>query len=360
MFKNTSTRQILATSSGNCSARAGRWPRIDRLCQLACMMLLLVSTRYAYANLGGQGPAREGQIALSDAEAGAGSERRTIRLLALLEPDDGPPTMVAIHEFLGESVDVTIWRPGQGQKRVLMPAAQLVGLHWSDHWCRDGECVPARFRIVETVRDETHNTMPAHGANDDIWLYRVDVTTRDDPGVEDWKNLCKPDAGGQSRGILLSGQWNRRGDFGRDGYTVACTSGAISKCVRTWGYKPWKRLSAGAGAPVSLHSLHLACVRAARADYCGNGRAHTREGTVIDLFDRYGFNRRQAASDFSREAGFTPDGASFMQRTRWPLGTEASGLSCAPPALERDASTIEAPIEVWSRNRSGGPMHASS
>jgi ADYC domain len=73
--------------------------------------------------------------------------------------------------------------------------------------------------------------------------------------------------------------WNK---FGLEGtndefFTMACTAGAIGKCYR-WGYQGWKPFD-------EAKSYVQACTRMAMADYCGDGRSHTTEGTPIDLFD---------------------------------------------------------------------------
>jgi len=47
------------------------------------------------------------------------------------------------------------------------------------------------------------------------------------------------------------------------------------------GYKPWKVVNGQ-----SLWAYHQACTRMMRADYCGDGRPHTREGTPIYIDDR--------------------------------------------------------------------------
>jgi hypothetical protein len=55
-----------------------------------------------------------------------------------------------------------------------------------------------------------------------------------------------------------------------------------------------------------------------RADYCGNGRAHTKDGTAIDIYDRLRIQTRTPQSGMILEAAWSPDGAVFINRTRWP------------------------------------------
>ncbi len=130
----------------------------------------------------------------------------------------------------------------------------------------------------------------------------------------DWRPYCEPDAQGRSRAVALQGSWDLRGRYlPSSRITFGCTSGAIGKCVR-WGYRPWTTV-----AGRSLRPLHLACVRMVRADYCGDGRAHTRDGTFIDVFDRLGVQQREAVPDrpVLFEAGWSPDGATYLAHPRW-------------------------------------------
>ncbi|MBZ4416038.1 ADYC domain-containing protein [Myxococcus sp. RHSTA-1-4] len=137
---------------------------------------------------------------------------------------------------------------------------------------------------------------------------------------QEWENPCLADGRVPApRALAVRGVWDgsgaRRDAPGK--LTLACETGAISKCVR-WGYKPWAERDGK-----SLADLHQACTRMARADYCGNGRSHTRDNTVIDLYDGLGVQSRttesSAAWDMARaafEAAWAPDGAACLARTR--------------------------------------------
>ena len=89
-----------------------------------------------------------------------------------------------------------------------------------------------------------------------------------------WKNLCIPDADNVAKAIPLTGSWDETGKHteSSDMITFGCTSGVLAKCVR-FGYKPWKTVKGKL-----LRDYHQACTRMVRADYCGNGKSHTREG----------------------------------------------------------------------------------
>ena len=88
-------------------------------------------------------------------------------------------------------------------------------------------------------------------------------------------DLCAADATGRSLGFPIPD--------GRGGFDLICTSGAVGKCIR-WGYRPWEERPGGP----SLRALHQACTRMVRADYGGDGQATTRDGMMIDLYDRFG------------------------------------------------------------------------
>jgi hypothetical protein len=111
--------------------------------------------------------------------------------------------------------------------------------------------------------------------------------------------------------------------------TLACETGVITKCIR-WGYKPWTSRDGQ-----SLAELHQACTRMARADYCGDGQSHTREGTLIDMYDRMGVLAATTESspewDLSRvsfEAAWAPDGATCLARTRDGRALETISQEC--------------------------------
>jgi ADYC domain len=138
-----------------------------------------------------------------------------------------------------------------------------------------------------------------------------------------WSNLCQPDPDGRRLGFPLQGAFTPDGRHvdapGR--LLVTCTGGAEGKCVR-FGHKPWGR--APDGTPLAPY--YQACVRLVRADYCGDGVGHTRDGTPVDLFDRVGVQ----ADGMTLEAAFGPGGAACVRHARLPdvLGTDAPAAPC--------------------------------
>jgi len=115
--------------------------------------------------------------------------------------------------------------------------------------------------------------------------------------------ICRGDAQGRNLGFPVPD--------GRGGFDLTCTSGAIGKCIR-WGYRPWDERPGGA----PLAALHRACVHMARADYGGDGQAHTRNGTLIDMQDGYGIQRFETQVPMAFEAAWGFDGAVCIARPR--------------------------------------------
>lgn len=134
-----------------------------------------------------------------------------------------------------------------------------------------------------------------------------------DSADSQWKNLCTPDAENVAKAIPLTGSWDETGKHteSSDIITFGCTSGVLAKCVR-FGYKPWKTVKGK-----SLREYHQACTRMARADYCGNGKSHTREGTPIDVYDELGIQKKTPNNGMVFEAAWSSDGATFINRPRW-------------------------------------------
>ena len=272
------------------------------------------------------------------------------RLQGVIDDPDGPgPQLVEVVGFRGDLVEMLVWRATTGWRREARAATALVGLRWLEHRCHeDRRCPRVEYRIRAVRRDESHNTMAEYADNSlDIWLYEIEFQDRTETRPSAWKPACEQGPDGATGGVFVDGHWNSHGAWHAEGYTFACTSGVIAKCVRDFGYKPWKHLhSQRTGGDVALAPLHRACVRAARADYCGDGASHTRDGTLIDMFDRYGFNVRESGTGMMREAGFSGDGAVWLERPRydWPR------CNAADVRLSESRATVsaEALITVYS------------
>lgn len=118
-----------------------------------------------------------------------------------------------------------------------------------------------------------------------------------------FEDLCLPDAEGRRLGFPVPD--------GRDGFKLICTSGADGKCIRL-GYRPWEER---VGGP-PLGALHRACIRMIRADYGGDDGTWTRDGIVIDIYDRYGVQNPDRTADMTFEAGWSESGAVCVAHAR--------------------------------------------
>ena len=171
----------------------------------------------------------------------------------------------------------------------------------------------------------------------DIYLYTFSV--RENPSLE-WRPLCRPDARGRISGFPLAGSWDEHGNHVADGnVTITCLSGVVGKCVRL-GYKPWHSHE----GKQSMWDFHQACTRMMRADYCGNGIAHTRNGTPIDVFDRLGIQKETVQTDMQFEAAWSSDGATCIVKPRlkdssWSL--EDLVRQCPERFLKNDGKVAE-------------------
>ena len=156
-------------------------------------------------------------------------------------------------------------------------------------------------------------------ADQEIYLYRVLYKNSPD---SQWQNLCKSDGDNLTKAMLLWGEWDEKGThINNEEVTIACTSGVLAKCVR-WGYKPWKTLEG-----IALRDYHQACTRMARADYCGNGISHTKDGTIID-------HQKTEDNGMVFEAAWGTDGAILIHRPRYSETLEQIQLNC-PEKLPR-------------------------
>jgi hypothetical protein len=147
-------------------------------------------------------------------------------------------------------------------------------------------------------------------------------------GTGNWQPACLADGDGKHVAIPLTATWDDHGNRVASStlFTFGCTTGAVAKCYR-WGYRPWVT---GYG---DLAVAHWTCTRVARADYCGNGTSHTRDGTLINLWDNLPSPGPIAAHDTTPlgmlfEAGWDPNGVVCLSHARWLLDGPVIALGC--------------------------------
>lgn len=288
-------------------------------------------------------------LVLAGALAGASRDAQAQSAQPVQPTQPTQPTQIEITRFAGDTVHATV-RDETGQPRATrLHPRDLTGITWTSSACDGARCETIIHRIVEVAPDTSTNTMVHHGDNSDVWLYRVEYSLASAPGQ--WHGACQGDTG-NAMGIFVNGQWSQDGTWQPAGWTFSCPSGVVSKCVRSWGYKPWKTLRSPAHGDVDLLPLHLACVRAARADYCGDGISYTRDGTLVDMFDVYGFNVPEHLPGFAEESTFDEQGAISVSFPRWPNATPtATGWrfdACERPRQVTPQRRVTALIHVWS------------
>jgi hypothetical protein len=213
----------------------------------------------------------------------------------------------------------------RGSKDVA-PGTQLDGLS------EDGASIHLRIDWVSPDPKGPDPTTP---------LYGVSVKAGDA-----WVPYCAPDRTGVRAAYALSGSYSTSRPWQDSGaVTFACTSGALGKCVRL-GYAPWRSTRDGR----SLRPFHEACVRMIRADYCGDGRTHTVDGTPIDVHDAIGVQSREPpdpAHPRVLEAGWSPSGATFLHRARLADDVAAIVAECPDKLAGRtSAAGAAAPTDA--------------
>lgn len=211
------------------------------------------------------------------------------------------------------SVEGTQFRVAAADSTVL-PQDQLPGTVLT---IGDGSGRQRHIRIDAVERD----TRDPAG---EVMLYTL---SEQDASDGDWHNVCQADPDGRRLAFPLAGAFtpDMRHIDAPGRFLITCTGGAEGKCIR-FGYKPWRQGPHGE----SLAAYYQACVRLVRADYCGDGVGHTRNGTPIDLFDRIGIQADEPAPGMTLEAAFGPQGAICVRHTRLPdvLSTTALRESC--------------------------------
>jgi len=176
----------------------------------------------------------------------------------------------------------------------------------------NGDTLLLRIEDVYQHPDKEHR---------DIYLYNITYSTS-----EGRRSLCGYDDQGQIiPAIPLEGKWDYSQGTAQGGskiqdntaFTFGCVDYVLAKCVLA-GYKPWAiaqvcQKKEGC-QKITLEAFHQTCTRMLRADYCGDGRAHTEEHLLINVYDAFGI--RIDNDDWNVEAEWDPNGAVCVRNSR--------------------------------------------
>ncbi len=227
---------------------------------------------------------------------------------------------------------------GLALQRLFIDGSELVAVRADGTLARGDEVVGLEL-IGETATGPLRLTIAGVSTDDgQPDLYRYDVTAYERWGEEP---LCEGEEGQRAAAIALRGTWDERtGDHrdDEDRFTFACHGFVLAKCAEM-GYAPWRSAERCVSARClreSLASAHQACTRLLRADYCGDGRAWTRDGLLINVYDAYGI--QVDTEPWAAEAEWLPEGARCLSEARWKRGAipvcgrRLEDPSCGDPA----------------------------
>jgi len=235
------------------------------------------------------------------------------------------------------------------QNQVTLHGASLIGAHVFAQ-AQDLSASPPVTALVEyritDVMPEDVSYDPTHTGS--TFLYTLEQWVADSSS---WQPACPADFEGRRVAIPLAATWNAHGDRieSSDLFTFGCTTGVIAKCYR-WGYRPW---ITGYG---DLATIHWTCTRLARADYCGNGVSHTRDGTWVNVWDNLPApGPIQTHGDITPpgmefEAGWSTTGAVCLNRARWAIDGDSLAALCPdrPIPANPEESICHTMLEVLS------------
>jgi hypothetical protein len=195
------------------------------------------------------------------------------------------------------------------------------------------------YRITAVEAEDATLYDQLHTGN--TYLYTLEQNV-DHTGT--FQLACPSDADSRRVAIPLTATYDEAGTRADSStlFTFGCTTGVIAKCYR-WGYRPWVT---GYG---DLPKMHWICTRAARADYCGDGKTHTHDNTLIEIWDNLPspgpithYSLPPLGMVF--EAGWDTGGAVCLSHARWLLGGNLISNHCPgkliPPGLGLLGGTV--------------------
>ncbi len=205
-----------------------------------------------------------------------------------------------------------------------------------------------------SLRVKKHRLDPDARFPDETWLLEGELRA---VGAVDFEPLCQADPRGDTSMLMFSGYLDADLRYVSDParFSMSCVSGVEAKCLR-WGYHPWRNAPIG-GEKLAAH--FESCIRMARADYCGNNQATTRDGTSIDLYDRVGVQQRTPdLPTYEFEAGWGPQGALCVHHSRIPENLKVADLPALCPRLA-DAPNGAPCDEAWAEQQGALMMNRS-
>jgi hypothetical protein len=246
--------------------------------------------------------------------------------------------------------------------QVTLHGADLVGAHVfaQAHAPGDPSSIAlVEYRITGVEAEAATNDPTGTGAT---YLYTLEQNV---DGAGSWQAACLADTDGKHVAIPLTATWDDHGNRVESSalFTFGCTTGVIAKCYR-WGYRPWVT---GYG---DLAATHWTCTRVARADYCGTGTSHTRDGTLINVWDRLpspgpiqAHGTTPAGMLF--EAGWDTGGAVCFSHARWLLDGPLIAVGCpgrliAPGLGILNATVCDTVAQVLGRHASASMFDESN
>jgi hypothetical protein len=79
-----------------------------------------------------------------------------------------------------------------------------------------------------------------------------------------------------------------------------------------------------------------------RADYCGDGKGHTVNGTLVNVWDNWGIEREDLEVDWPLEAEWTSDGAKCVPHVRLTTDGDA-GVQAAENYIASHCARVTSP-----------------
>ena len=190
--------------------------------------------------------------------------------------------------------------------------------------------IHVRIDAIERDLDDDRGGIKAEDA---IWLHTLSV--EEDGG--NWGPLCESGPDGRQQAIPISGRF--LASEGRFAAQAGPWASAFALATIRGRHRPIMRRR------IQSLDLYNACIRAIRADYGGNGTSTTRNGMLIDLYNKPGATSSGGDAHMSFEAGWIASGAVCVNHprvaenitlanieARWPQLAGKTGAACTEEA----------------------------